>query len=759
MYKRTIALSAVFMLGVGGASAQQDPLQPLSRLELERTFGTTPAPRVPLPLSVAPGVTPESGPGAAAARSAAEDAARVLRADDPLDGIVALSDVAGPGSVDSNVLLAILKDDERPLRYLMLWHQIALDVTAIDHAPTAPGERHQQFGPARSARALALVHQAMFEAANAFSGNKYQSTLADVGPLDRADASEAAAITEAAYQTLAWLYPRLNEIAIHAAIPATGTVVAESVPISTPVCPVQPTLNLRTYYQCSLATVGDAAAREKGAQLGRTIAGEIRRLAAGDHSQATEPQLGLDFDARFPANTPHRALRQWERDPVSNLSVALGGRWSEVRPFALSSAYEFRPSEAEAPRIDVPAPTGSAGDDLLALIDAVKTLKSYNAVEAWGGDARLNAGGRTDQAQSAQDGFFLAQYWAYDATAFLCAPPRLYNQVATRVLAEIRRIDRAGPGGPDAALRAGRSPIDTRDTADVARFLALVNVAMADTAIAAWDAKYYYQFPRPVTVIRATQALEMQAESAVPPALVADAPGADDAAITELKSPGAAQVLEASVRPRRLPITDGPASAPLWFPAGAQVTNSNNPVNITPPFPAYVSGHAAFGGALFGVLRQYVGSTAEFRFRSDEFNGRNKDVFNYVRCQRAADGTLLDEHTPEKFCEPRQMTLDCAERENADSRLWMGVHWIDDADDGIVIGNQVARKVYGKLMRPTSGNLPSSPFAVRQADYAGAGNLREALTCPDLDLPSGWADEDGTVGFGELTLVDVAPAP
>jgi hypothetical protein len=36
-----------------------------------------------------------------------------------------------------------------------------------------------------------------------------------------------------------------------------------------------------------------------------------------------------------------------------------------------------------------------------------------------------------------------------------------------------------------------------------ARLFALLNIAMADAAICAWDARYVYNFWRPVTAIRA----------------------------------------------------------------------------------------------------------------------------------------------------------------------------------------------------------------------------------------------------------------
>src|ERR1700730_13008969 len=54
-------------------------------------------------------------------------------------------------------------------RYFM-WNEIALDTTAIDHTPVAAGEDRQfgeQLGPPRSARAMAIIHIAMFDAENA----------------------------------------------------------------------------------------------------------------------------------------------------------------------------------------------------------------------------------------------------------------------------------------------------------------------------------------------------------------------------------------------------------------------------------------------------------------------------------------------------------------------------------------------------------------------------------------------------------------
>ena len=96
------------------------------------------------------------------------------------------------------------------------------------------------------------------------------------------------------------------------------------------------------------------------------------------------------------------------------------------------------------------------------------------------------------------------------------------------------------------------------DVVDLARLLALVNVAMADAGIAIWESKYHYQFWRPVTGIR-------EADAGTGPT-----------------GPG-----DGNPRP----------SATRLHAAGRAGQQPQGP-NFTPPFPAYPSGHAAFGGAL-----------------------------------------------------------------------------------------------------------------------------------------------------------------
>jgi len=172
---------------------------------------------------------------------------------------------------------------------------------------------------------------------------------------------------------------------------------------------------------------------------------------------------------------------------------------------------------------------------------------------------------------------------------------------------------------------------------EIARLFALVNVAMADAAISAWDTKYFYQFWRPVTAIRAQR-------------------------------------------------------DPTYYPLGSPDTNTGGPnfttnpggPNFTPPFPSYTSGHATFGGALFQILRHFWPDETPFTFISDEFNGKNKDI----------NGNLMPLR-PASYKSFRD-----AEYDNAQSRIYLGIHWQFDADQGIIEGNHVGDYVFNNSFRP-----------------------------------------------------------
>jgi hypothetical protein len=180
----------------------------------------------------------------------------------------------------------------------------------------------------------------------------------------------------------------------------------------------------------------------------------------------------------------------------------------------------------------------------------------------------------------------------------------------------------------------------------LARLLALANTAMADAAIAAWESKFYYQFWRPVTGIR-------EADPGTGPTGTGDG---NDATIGDV----------------------------TFSPLGAPASNLQGP-NFTPPFPAYPSGHATIGGSLFQTLRRFYGTdNIAFTFVSDELNGVTQDNNGDVRPLA-----------------PRSFTsLSHAEGENAQSRIYLGIHWAFDVTGGISQGRAIADYIFERAFLP-----------------------------------------------------------
>ena len=340
-----------------------------------------------------------------------------------------------------------------------------------------------------------------------------------------------------------------------------------------------------------LALIPPGVKKNLGIALGRSAAQAILAARQNDGSNHAELRVGIDY---FTSNL----AGAWRQDPISQVPLALGAHWSQTRPFVMTGASQFR----------IPPPPAMTSPEYTA---------AYNEVLRVGGD------GITTPTQRTADQSFIGVFWAYDGTPSLCAPPRLYNQVTVQIA--LQQFTRA---------------------VDLARLLALVNVAMADTGIAAWESKYHYDFWRPIGGVR-----------------------------------------EADVGTGPTGAGDGNADthADLNFmPLGAPASNLAGP-NFTPPFPAYPSGHAAFGGALFETLRLFYGrDNVPFVFISDEFNGSTVDNQGNIRPFR-----------PRVFSSFSQ-----AEEENGQSRIYLGIHWSFDKTRGIDQGRRVANYVYQNVFRP-----------------------------------------------------------
>lgn len=120
------------------------------------------------------------------------------------------------------------------------------------------------------------------------------------------------------------------------------------------------------------------------------------------------------------------------------------------------------------------------------------------------------------------------------------------------------------------------------------------------------------------------------------------------------------------------------------IPLGAPASNKGGN-DFTPPFPAYGSGHATFGGALFRTLERFYGTNrVPFVVVSDAVNGQLTDSQGNVRPRR-----------PRAFHSLREAAV-----ENARSRIYLGIHWQFDANEGVATGYQIADYVYDHVVDP-----------------------------------------------------------
>ncbi|MBN6057648.1 vanadium-dependent haloperoxidase [Nonomuraea sp. RK-328] len=118
---------------------------------------------------------------------------------------------------------------------------------------------------------------------------------------------------------------------------------------------------------------------------------------------------------------------------------------------------------------------------------------------------------------------------------------------------------------------------------------------------------------------------------------------------------------------------------PDWRPFSVD----RNGTHFSPCFPAWVSGHATFAGAWAGIMKRYFNGNATFTVSTEDPTSpvKNKTFTSF----------------------------DQAAQENAQSRIWLGVHYPWDGSDGLALGENIATYVFTTKLTP----LPSAPLKAR----------------------------------------------
>jgi hypothetical protein len=210
--------------------------------------------------------------------------------------------------------------------------------------------------------------------------------------------------------------------------------------------------------------------------------------------------------------------------PTSAVTSPLLPQWGAVTPFALNSGHQFRP----------PAPPALTSAAYATAFNLTKEIGAANSTTR-----------TADQTE-------IAKFWADGGGTY--TPPGHWADIAIQLL-------------------------DSRNASLVesARTMGMLNIALADAAIACWDAKYTYNTWRPITAIQ-------QADKDGNEATTAD---------------------------------------PNW-----------QPLITTPPFPEFTSGHSTFSGTAATVLTKLLGDNVSFSTTSIGLPGV---IRTYTGFQQAAD--------------------------------------------------------------------------------------------------------------------------
>jgi nucleotide-binding universal stress UspA family protein len=313
-----------------------------------------------------------------------------------------------------------------------------------------------------------------------------------------------------------------------------------------------------------MAQVGSGDAIDRGVELGEAVAASILASRAGDG--AAGPPVTFFSSTGNPGN--YRPTLAPSTDGLSGLQAV--SHWGNVRPFVLTSTDQFRPGPMY----------GAA-----TVEEAVNTpayLADYAEVKRLGGMVSERTQEQTD----------IGIFWIESSAEG-------WNRIA-RAIAATRHMD----------------------AWNLAHMMAQVSLAIADGYISVFEAKYHYNFWRPVTAIRLGN--------------------------LDLATPG----------------------DPTWDVASMSVG-----LGPTPPIPEYSSAHAVAASAAAEAIRANVGGPVQFKVESPTLPGK-----------------------PRSF-----RSLEAAERENADSRIYIGFHFRQATVIGMEQGKQVGQYITSHALRRVRG--------------------------------------------------------
>lgn len=321
------------------------------------------------------------------------------------------------------------------------------------------------------ARQMFMIHSAMYDAWSLYD-EKAIPTVLDPNlrrPLaEHTYANKAEAVSQAAYQLLLHFFPdyEKNTLAFGNLLKHLGYAPASISDESTPA---------GIGYLAAQAIMADR--RDDGSNEANNYADitsekypELyKSVNAADPTASNAPGgVGFDSNRWQPLRVPNGALRDAALNPIFDNAdpatysdqVYLGPHWGAVRPFALTSGEQFRPS--------APPQFGSAEPYTDALGNTMTNDEAYRQQVS---QVLVISANLTDEEK------IVAEFWADGPRSE--TPPGHWN-----------------------ALAHGVSYRDHHTLDDDIKMFFALNGAVFDASITAWEAKRAYDYVRPISAIR-----------------------------------------------------------------------------------------------------------------------------------------------------------------------------------------------------------------------------------------------------------------
>jgi len=325
----------------------------------------------------------------------------------------------------------------------------------------------------------------------------------------------------------------------------------------------------------------------------------------------------------------------------------------------------------------------------------------------------------------------LAEFWADGPHSE--TPPGHWFQISNQVMDHPQFERRMGGAGPEI------EPLEW----DTKSYL-LLGGAMHDAAITAWSLKGFYDFIRPISVIRA---MAERGQSSDPAQASYHPEGLR--LIPDLIEMVTYETTRVRKKHRHLRGNEGKVAVHAW--RGPDFINNplrdtagvgwilaeewwpyQRPSFVTPFFAGYVSGHSTFSRAAANVLHRITGSPyfpgglAEFVAEKNEFLVFEDGPSETIRLQWAS-----------YYDAANQCSL---------SRIWGGIHPPADDLPGREIGDQVALGAWDRAQQYWTGAVPGLSIALFELPIAQEDLFYEV----DLGIAGGTTPYECRLISGDL---------